>query len=197
MCRISSRKRCFPSAPVRPATASTTICSLCPGASPLAHRGADQQHPSRLCGAMRPACSGIGDHVVNRSGETLCVEWANIQRYRRVYASPPSAQIPDPQFDLETFKRFIAGTDNIDAGWLAARSPICPWNRTTACFLHPLYTKGRKGHHFRRLRSQGQEVWSHPGLPFDARALKRFIKGQRHGVWFLSCPVDGLLSSQR
>ena len=83
----------------------------------------------------------------------------------------PPVQIPEPQFDSEAFSRFIAGTDNIDADWLAARSPICPWNRTPASFLHALYSKGEKVIIFDDFRSQGQEVWEHPGLPYDARAL--------------------------
>jgi hypothetical protein len=103
----------------------------------------------------------------------------------------PSVQVPKPQFDVEAFKRFVAGTDKIDAEWLAARSPVCPWNRTPASFLHALYHKGEKVIIFDDYRSQGQEVWEHPGLPFDARALDSFAKGKSHGVWFLCNPVDG------
>ena len=104
----------------------------------------------------------------------------------------PPVQVPEPQFDSEAYKRFIAGTDNIDADWLATRSPVCPWNRTPASFLHSLYNKGDKVVIFDDFQSQGQEVWEHPGLPFDARELNSFAKGKPCGVWFLSCPVDGL-----
>ena len=107
------------------------------------------------------------------------------------FSSHPPVRIPEPQFDRETFDRFIAGTDKIDAGWLAARSPVCPWNRNPASFLHALYHKGEKVIIFDDFRSQGQEVWEHPGLPFDARALDSFAKGKSHGVWFLCNPVDG------
>ena len=103
----------------------------------------------------------------------------------------PAAQAPGPQFDSEAFIAFIAGHNKIDAGWLAARSPVCPWNRTPASFLHALYHKGEKVIIFDDFRSQGQEVWEHPGLPFDARALDSFAKGKSHGVWFLCNPVDG------
>ena len=104
----------------------------------------------------------------------------------------PPVPVPKPQFDREAFDRFIAGTDKIDAQWLAARSPIAPWNRTPASFLHSLYNKGEKVIIFDDYQSQGQEVWEHPGLPYDARTLNQFAKGKRHGVWFLSSPVDGL-----
>jgi hypothetical protein len=104
---------------------------------------------------------------------------------------PPPVQVPEPQFDCEAFKRFIAGTDNIDADWLAARSPVCPWNRTSASFLHALYNKGDKVIIFDDFRSQGQKVWEHPGLPYNATTLDHFATGKPHGVWFLSCPVDG------
>ena len=102
-------------------------------------------------------------------------------------------QVPKPQFDPAAFDRFIAGTDNIDAQWLAARSPIAPWNRTPASFLHSLYNKGEKVIIFDDYQSQGQELWVHPGLPYDARTLNQFAKGKRRGVWFLCNPVDGEL----
>jgi hypothetical protein len=109
------------------------------------------------------------------------------------YLAQPAAPPPaEPQFSLEAFRRFIAGIDNVDAEWLAARSPICPWNRTPASFLHALYRPGEKVIIFDDYHSQGQEAWAHPGLPYDARALNRFAKGKPCGVWFLSCPVDGL-----
>lgn len=103
----------------------------------------------------------------------------------------PPVQVPKPHFDWKAFNRFIVGHDKIDADWLAARSPICPWNRTPASFLHLLYNKGDKVIIFDDFQSQGQDVWEHPGLPYDARALNSFAKGKRYGVWFLSCPVDG------
>ena len=96
-----------------------------------------------------------------------------------------------PQFDLEVFKRFVAEHDKVDEQWLARRSPICPWNRTPASFLHALYRKGEKVVIFDDFKSQGQALWTHPGLPYDARTLNHFAKGKRLGVWFLSNPVDG------
>ena len=48
-----------------------------------------------------------------------------------------------------------------------------PWSRTPASFLHSLYNKGEKVIIFDDYHSQGQEVWEHPGLPYDARTLNR------------------------
>jgi hypothetical protein len=62
---------------------------------------------------------------------------------------------PKAKFDLEIFRRFIAGVGRIDAAWLAARSPIRPDNRTPASFLHPLYRKGEKVVIFDNFQSQG------------------------------------------
>jgi hypothetical protein len=39
--------------------------------------------------------------------------------------------------------------------------------------------------------SQGQELWTHPGLPCDERALDHFVRARRFGVWFLCNLVDG------
>ena len=36
----------------------------------------------------------------------------------------PYVPIPKPQFDPEAFSRFIVGIGNVDAEWLAARSPV-------------------------------------------------------------------------
>ena len=105
--------------------------------------------------------------------------------------SNPSSRTPEPQFDPEAFSNFVAGHDNIDAQWLAARSPVCPWNRTPASLLHALYRKEENIVIFDDYRSQGQALWTHPGLPYDARALNVFAKGKRLGVWFLCNPVDG------
>ena len=104
---------------------------------------------------------------------------------------PRSLGPPEPKFDLEVFKRFVAGHDKVDEQWLARRSPICPWNRTPTSFLYPLYHKGEKVVIFDDFKSQGQALWTHPGLPYDARTLNDFTKGKRLGVWFLSNPVDG------
>ena len=96
----------------------------------------------------------------------------------------------EPQFKLGDLHKFIAGLD-VNADLLAARSPICPSNRTPASALHSLYQPGEKVLIFDDFQSQGEELWTHPGLPYDASALSHFAKGRRVGVWFLCNPVDG------
>ena len=96
-----------------------------------------------------------------------------------------------PEFDPQAFARFVAGHAPVDAAWLARRSPIRPDNRMPASFLHALYRKDEHVVIFTDYQSQGQEVWRHPGLPYDARTLNAFTKGQRLGVRFLCNPVDG------
>ena len=103
----------------------------------------------------------------------------------------PNPQPPAPQFEPEAFRKFVAGHEGIDAEWLARRSPIWPSNRTPASFLHALYRKGEHIVIFDDFRSQGQTLWSHPGLPYDARTLNHFVTGRRYGVWFLTNPSDG------
>jgi hypothetical protein len=109
----------------------------------------------------------------------------------RVFA-PSEPPIPDAVFSLELFKKHASSVKgDIDAKWLAERNPIRPDNRTPASFLHALYRPGEKILIFDEYKSQGQEVWTHPGFPYNARALDRFTKGAKAGVWFLTNPVDG------
>ena len=73
---------------------------------------------------------------------------------------------------------FIAGNDNIDADWLATRSPVCPWNRTPASFLHALYNEGDKVIIFDDFRSQGQEVWDASRPALRCKGTKLLRKGK-------------------
>jgi hypothetical protein len=98
---------------------------------------------------------------------------------------------PETKFNLETLRQFINGAPRIDSCGLAERSPIAPGNQTPASFLHALYREGEKVIVFDDFHSQGQELWTHPGLPYDVRALDHFARGRRFGVWFLCNPVDG------
>jgi hypothetical protein len=102
-----------------------------------------------------------------------------------------STAAPKPEFDPQAFAKFVAGHDPVDAAWLAMRSPICPWNRTPASALNPLYRKGENVVVFDDYHSQGRALWTHPGVPYDARTLNAFTKGKRLGVWFLANPVNG------
>ena len=96
-----------------------------------------------------------------------------------------------PEFCLTKLRRLAARMDGVDAAWLAARSPIRADNRTPASFLHALFRKGEHVLIFNVYASQGQCVWTHPGLPYDARILDHFRAGAPDGVWFLSNPVNG------
>ena len=112
-------------------------------------------------------------------------------------ADVPETITPAPQFDPETFRRFVAGHGVVDADWLARRSPISLADQTPASFLHALYRQGERIIIFDKLRSAGQAIWTHTGLPCDAGALDRFAKGARSGVWFLCNPVDGVWQRNR
>jgi hypothetical protein len=60
------------------------------------------------------------------------------------FAPRPQAPEPEAQFDLGIFRRFVEQMGDVDAEWLAARSPICPWNRTPTSAMHALYQEGEK-----------------------------------------------------
>ena len=64
--------------------------------------------------------------------------------------SAPAPKRKPPEFDLAKLKRIAAKLDGVDAGWLAARSPIRPDNRTPASFLHSLYPAWRESLDLRR-----------------------------------------------
>ena len=96
-----------------------------------------------------------------------------------------------PEFCPNKLKRIAASMDGVDANWLARRSSVRVDNRTPASFLHALFHKGEHVLVFDKFRSQGQALWTHPGLPYDARTLNQFRDGATEGVWFLSNPCDG------
>jgi hypothetical protein len=111
-------------------------------------------------------------------------------------ARPPAPRRKPPEFDPGKLKKLasraaMAFGGGVDAAWLAAASPIRPDNRTPASFLHALYAPGEKVLIFDVFESQGQGVWTHDGLPYDARELDCFRSGKPCGVWFLVNPVDG------
>ena len=81
--------------------------------------------------------------------------------------------------------------DGVDAEWLAARSPVPHHDCSPASFLHALFRKDEHVIVFTKFRSQGQMVWTHPGLPYDERALDQFRADAPDGVWFLANPCDG------
>ena len=96
-----------------------------------------------------------------------------------------------PKFNPAKLAQIAAKLPGIDATWFAARSPKQPDNRTPASFLHNLYQPGESVVVFDVFESQGQALWTHRGVPFDARELDCFTTGKTHGVWFLANPVTG------
>ncbi len=94
-------------------------------------------------------------------------------------------------FDPAKLEAIAAKMDGLDEAWFAARSPKCVTNRTPASFLHELYLPGEKVVVFDNFKSQGQALWEHRGVPFDAGELDSFRKGALEGVWFLCNPVNG------
>ena len=97
-----------------------------------------------------------------------------------------------PQFCPDKLNRIaVRIPEAVDEDWLARRSRIRVDNRTPASFLHAIFRKGEHVLVFTKYRSQGQRLWTHPGLPYDARTLNEFREGAPDGVWFLSNPCDG------
>jgi hypothetical protein len=110
------------------------------------------------------------------------------------YTVESSPQSPHPKFNLEAFKRFVAGAPLVDGRWLAERSPIAVDEQTPAIFLYALFREDEKVIIFDSPCSRGKAIWTHPGgRPCGGlrASLDRFAKGARCGVWFLCNPVDG------
>jgi hypothetical protein len=106
-----------------------------------------------------------------------------------------SGGVEKPEFCPNKLEAIAAHMDGVDAEWLAARSPIRVDECTPASFLHALFSTGEKVLVFSVYGSQGQVLWTHPGLPCDECALDRFRTGGPDGVWFLSNPCDGCFRS--
>jgi hypothetical protein len=73
---------------------------------------------------------------------------------------------------------------------LTSRSKFTTWNRSPAGILHKLLQEGEKAIVFDLFESQGQAVWTHPGLSGDLSTLDYFETGHPD-VWFLPNPVTG------
>jgi hypothetical protein len=112
------------------------------------------------------------------------------------YTVESSPQSPQPKFNLEAFKRFVAGAPLVDGRWLAERSSIPVDEQTPATFLYALFREGEKVIIFDSPCSPGKAIWTHPGGRLcGARlhaSLDRFVKGAPSGIWFLSNPIDGV-----
>ena len=102
---------------------------------------------------------------------------------------------PHSLFDLENFKKFVAGAECIDAEGLIRRSPVPVEKVGPVDFLEALFLKGEKTLVFDDVRRQGY-VWTPAGLLGPPQSLgtslDHFVHGRRYGVWFLSNPTDAV-----
>jgi hypothetical protein len=96
-----------------------------------------------------------------------------------------------PEFCPDKLQRIAARMGGVDGQWLALRSPIRVDNRTPASYLHAIFREGEHVLIFTKFKSQGETLWTHPGVPYDARTLNNFCKGATDGVWFLGNACDG------
>jgi hypothetical protein len=107
--------------------------------------------------------------------------------------SPQIARRSKPEYQPEKLATVASAlSDDISAAYLEARSRFTCWNRSPAGFLHKLYRPGEKVVVFNVFKSQGCEVWEHPGISGNLSALDYLQKGQE-GVWYMANPVDGEL----
>jgi hypothetical protein len=139
---------------------------------------------SKDCGRPVPA-SEIKDAInyAEREvkGEASDFKWSERTIHKKpVYKPDTLQQVADRM-----------GSTVVDTAYLWARSPFTPWNRSPAGILHKLYQPGEKVIVFDIFNSQGQAVWTHPGITGDLSTLDRFERGHQN-VWFLLPPVDGL-----
>lgn len=109
--------------------------------------------------------------------------------YLSLEQHPTSA--PPPEYDPDLLERFATQVaDIVDESYLAKRSKFTCWNRMPAGVLHKLYRPGEKVLVFGMFESQGQTIWTHPGLIGDLATLNSYREGYEN-VWFLIQPVDG------
>jgi hypothetical protein len=104
------------------------------------------------------------------------------------YDYPPRP--PEMKFDPETLGAIARQLPEASPAYLRSRSAIDPCRIDTGTFLRTIFRPEEKVLIFDSYRSQGQVVWQYPGEK-QSGALLGFTTGKRHGVWYLSNPVDG------
>jgi hypothetical protein len=98
---------------------------------------------------------------------------------------------PKPSYRSDKLQQIAAKLpEMVDAAYLEGRSVLSCWNRSPAGVLAKLYQPGEKILIFTNWESQGQELWTRPGLTGNFAALDQYKRGFKD-VWFLSNPVDG------
>jgi hypothetical protein len=107
--------------------------------------------------------------------------------------STETARPTKPKLEYEPEKLATVASalsDDISAAYLETRSRFTCWNRSPAGFLHKLYKPGEKVVVFDVFKSQGCEVWEHPGISGNLATLDYLQKGHEN-VWYMANPVDG------
>lgn len=106
-------------------------------------------------------------------------------------ASQWQEQPPKPSYQPDKLEQLAARLpEDVDAEYLKARSKFTCWNRSPGGALAKLYQPGEKILIFTNWESQGQELWTHPGLTGNFAALDQYKRGFQN-VWFLANPCDG------
>lgn len=109
----------------------------------------------------------------------------------RPISSPTIFRRPKLTFDPARLEKVARRLPPITADFLESISPVVIRDLSPVGFLHALFRDGEKVLIFNNYRSQGQELWTHPGELCNTDQLERFTKRERVGVWFLSNPVCG------
>ena len=107
------------------------------------------------------------------------------------FVPPPQQREPKPEYDPSKLEALANRIDfDVAPEWLEGRSPLTGWNRTPAGFLQALYEPGEKIIVFDVFKSQGCDVWAHPGRTGNLASLN-YLQKDRFGAWFLAAPVTG------
>jgi hypothetical protein len=104
----------------------------------------------------------------------------------------PNLTKPEPAYQPDKLQKLANKLPfEITPQWLSARSLFSVWNRSPAGYLHKLYRPGEKVVLFDVFKSQGCDLWVHPGSVGDLSSLDYLKEGKPNGVWYMANPVDG------
>jgi hypothetical protein len=96
-----------------------------------------------------------------------------------------------PEYKPDKLKRVADRLGDADPYEIMdTRSKFTTWNRSPAGILHKLLRDDESAIVFDVFESQGQAVWTHPGIAVDLSTIDHFEVGHQN-VWFLPNPVDG------
>jgi hypothetical protein len=105
--------------------------------------------------------------------------------------SHPQKPRVTPEYNPDVLMRFSNNLGfQVTPSWLYQRSPLHPDALAPGAFLRFLFRPGEKVLVFDVYKSQGCQVWMHPGPDGNVNELN-YLKQGCEGAWFLSNPVDG------